>query len=112
MNDRAGNLGQVTHTLTVDTVAPTVTIATVAGDDIINSVEQAAGQTISGTTTAEAGQIVTVSLTDNLDGDGGQRWRLVSVYPRTTIFSGLSNGSYTIGATVTDLAGNPGSATS
>ncbi|MGK3732786.1 Ig-like domain-containing protein, partial [Escherichia coli] len=57
VNDRAGNLGQVTHTLTVDTVAPTVTIATVAGDDIINSVEQAAGQTISGTTTAEAGQI-------------------------------------------------------
>ncbi|HBC3327761.1 TPA: Ig-like domain-containing protein, partial [Escherichia coli] len=53
VNDRAGNPGQTTHALTVDTVAPTVTIATVAGDDIINNAEQLAGQTISGTTTAE-----------------------------------------------------------
>ncbi|OXV40653.1 adhesin, partial [Escherichia coli] len=52
VNDRAGNPGQTTHALTVDTVAPTVTIATVAGDDIINNAEQLAGQTISGTTTA------------------------------------------------------------
>ena len=111
VNDRAGNLGQVTHTLTVDTVAPTVTIATVAGDDIINSVEQAAGQTISGTTTAEAGQIVTVTF-------NGQTWTATvgsggawSVFIPGQQFSGLSNGSYTIGATVTDLAGNPGSAT-
>nr|EEC8518172.1 Ig-like domain-containing protein [Escherichia coli] len=59
VNDRAGNPGQATHALTVDTVAPTVTIATVAGDDIINNAEQLAGQTISGTTTAEVGQTVT-----------------------------------------------------
>ncbi len=111
VNDRAGNPGQATHTLTVDTVAPTVTIATVAGDDIINSVEQAAGQTISGTTTAEAGQIVTVTF-------NGQTWTATvgsggawSVFIPGQQFSGLSNGSYTIGATVTDLAGNPGSAT-
>ena len=62
MNDRAGNPGQTTHTLTVDTAAPTVTIATVAGDDIINNAEQLAGQTISGTTTAEVGQTVTVTF--------------------------------------------------
>ncbi|HDH3497361.1 TPA: Ig-like domain-containing protein [Escherichia coli] len=62
VNDRAGNPGQATHALTVDTVAPTVTIATVAGDDIINNAEQLAGQTISGTTTAEVGQTVTVTF--------------------------------------------------
>ena len=62
VNDKAGNNGQTTHTLTVDTVAPAVIISTVADDNIINNAEQLAGQTISGTTTAEQGQTVTVSF--------------------------------------------------
>jgi hypothetical protein len=53
----------------VDTVAPTLTINTIAGDDIINTTEQLAGQTISGTTSAEAGQIVTV--TERCGGQSG-----------------------------------------
>ncbi|MEF4326083.1 Ig-like domain-containing protein [Escherichia coli] len=110
VNDRAGNPGQTTHALTVDTVAPTVTIATVAGDDIINNAEQLAGQTISGTTTAEVGQTVTVTF-------NGQTWTATvgsggswSVFIPAQQFSGLSDGSYTISATVSDQAGNPGSA--
>ncbi|WP_140439870.1 Ig-like domain-containing protein, partial [Escherichia coli] len=110
VNDRAGNPGQATHTLTVDTVAPTVTIATVAGDDIINNAEQLAGQTISGTTTAEVGQTVTVTF-------NGQNWTATvgsggswSVFIPAQQFAGLSDGSYTISATVSDQAGNPGSA--
>ncbi|ELV41829.1 bacterial Ig-like domain family protein [Escherichia coli 99.0839] len=109
-NDRAGNPGQATHALTVDTVAPTVTIATVAGDDIINNAEQLAGQTISGTTTAEVGQTVTVTF-------NGQTWSATvgsggswSVFIPAQQFAGLSDGSYTISATVSDQAGNPGSA--
>ncbi|EHY4073031.1 Ig-like domain-containing protein [Escherichia coli] len=110
VNDRAGNHGQATHALTVDTVAPTVTIATVAGDDIINNAEQLAGQTISGTTTAEVGQTVTVTF-------NGQTWSATvgsggswSVFIPAQQFAGLSDGSYTISATVSDQAGNPGSA--
>ena len=110
VNDRAGNPGQTTHALTVDTVAPTVTIATVAGDDIINNVEQLAGQTISGTTTAEVGQTVTVTF-------NGQSWTATvgsggswSVFIPAQQFAGLSDGSYTISASVSDQAGNPGSA--
>ncbi|EHH7652688.1 Ig-like domain-containing protein [Escherichia coli] len=110
VNDRAGNPGQTTHALTVDTVAPTVTIATVAGDDIINNAEQLAGQTISGTTTAEVGQTVTVTF-------NGQTWSATvgsggswSVFIPAQQFAGLSDGSYTISASVTDQAGNPGSA--
>ncbi|HCO5618028.1 TPA: Ig-like domain-containing protein [Escherichia coli] len=110
VNDRAGNPGQTTHALTVDTVAPTVTIATVAGDDIINNAEQLAGQTISGTTTAEVGQTVTVTF-------NGQSWTATvgsggswSVFIPAQLFAGLSDGSYTISATVSDQAGNPGSA--
>ena len=110
VNDRAGNPGQTTHALTVDTTAPTVTIATVAGDDIINNAEQLAGQTISGTTTAEVGQTVTVTF-------NGQSWSATvgsggswSVFIPAQQFAGLSDGSYTISASVSDRAGNPGSA--
>ncbi|HGW4609526.1 TPA: Ig-like domain-containing protein [Enterobacter chengduensis] len=110
VNDKAGNGGQTTHTLTVDTVAPTVTISTVADDDIVNNAEQLAGQTISGTTTAEQGQTVTVSFNGHsyqatVGADGS--W---SVFVPGRDFLGLSDGDYTITASVSDKAGNPGSA--
>ena len=111
VNDKAGNNGQTTHTLTVDTVAPTVTISTVADDDIVNNAEQLAGQTIRGTTTAEQGQTVTVSFNGHsyqatVGADGS--W---SVFVPGRDFLGLSDGDYTITASVNDRAGNPGSAT-
>ena len=111
VNDKAGNSGQTTHTLTVDTVAPAVTISTVADDDIVNNAEQLAGQTISGTTTAEQGQTVTVSFNGHsyqatVGADGS--W---SVFVPGRDFLGLSDGDYTITASVSDKAGNPGSAT-
>jgi len=111
VNDKAGNSGQTTHTLTVDTVAPTVTISTVADDDIVNNAEQLAGQTISGTTTAEQGQTVTVSFNGHsyqatVAADGS--W---SVFVPGRDFLGLSDGDYTITAAVSDKAGNPGNAT-
>ncbi|VAM34991.1 type 1 secretion target domain-containng protein [Enterobacter cloacae] len=111
VNDKAGNNGQTTHTLTVDTVAPTVTISTVADDDIVNNAEQLAGQTISGTTTAEQGQTVIVSFNGHsyqatVAADGS--W---SVFVPGRDFLGLSDGDYTITAAVSDKAGNPGSAT-
>ncbi|MFH7926896.1 Ig-like domain-containing protein [Enterobacter roggenkampii] len=111
VNDKAGNSGQTTHTLTVDTVAPTVTISTVADDDIVNNAEHLAGQTIRGTTTAEQGQTVTVSFNGHsyqatVGADGS--W---SVFVPGRDFLGLSDGEYTITASVSDRAGNPGSAT-
>ncbi|MGO3447188.1 MAG: Ig-like domain-containing protein, partial [Kluyvera intermedia] len=111
VNDKAGNNGQTTHTLTVDTVAPTVTINTVADDNIVNNTEQLAGQTISGTTTAEQGQIVTLTFNGHsyqatVAADGA--W---SVFVAGRDFLGLSDGDYTLSASVSDKAGNPGSAT-
>ncbi|MGG5838653.1 Ig-like domain-containing protein, partial [Huaxiibacter chinensis] len=111
VNDKAGNNGQTTHTLTVDTVAPTVTINTVAGDDIINNTEQLAGQTIRGTTTAEQGQTVVLTFNGHdyqatVQADG--TW---SVFIAGRDFLGLSDNDYTLTASVSDKAGNPGSTT-
>ena len=105
-----GNSSTASHNVQVNTALPGVTINPVAGDDIINNAEQLAGQTISGTTTAEVGQTVTVTF-------NGQTWTATvgsggswSVFIPAQQFAGLSDGSYTISATVSDQAGNPGSA--
>ena len=110
VNDRAGNPGQATHALTVDTVAPTVTIATVAGDDIINNAEQLAGQTISGTTTAPVGQTLTLTLngktyTTTVQTGGSWSYTLGSAD-----VTALADGNaYVINASVSNAIGNTGS---
>ncbi|WP_158666056.1 Ig-like domain-containing protein, partial [Escherichia coli] len=57
-----GNSATATHEYSVDSAAPTVTINTIASDNIINASEAAAGVTGFGTSTAEAGQTQTVTL--------------------------------------------------
>ncbi|MBU5194437.1 Ig-like domain-containing protein, partial [Vibrio cholerae] len=79
-------------------------------DDILNVSEAGAGITISGTTTAQAGQTLTVTLNNNtyqttVLADG--TW---SVNVPAADLSGLTASSYTVTATVSDKAGNPASA--
>ena len=108
VSDKAGNESQTTHNVTVDTTAPLITIDTVASDDIVNTGEQRAGQTISGTTTAEPGQTVTVTFNGHsyqATVDASGNW---SVFVPATDFNGLVDGNYTITATVNDAAGNAG----
>ncbi|WP_407196286.1 Ig-like domain-containing protein [Citrobacter farmeri] len=108
VSDKAGNESQTTHNVTVDTTAPHITIDTVASDDIVNTGEQRAGQTISGTTTAEPGQTVTVTFNGHsyqATVDASGNW---SVFVPATDFNGLVDGNYTITATVNDTAGNAG----
>ncbi|EPJ7086956.1 Ig-like domain-containing protein [Citrobacter amalonaticus] len=108
VSDEAGNESQTTHNVTVDTTAPLITIDTVASDDIVNTGEQRAGQTISGTTTAEPGQTVTVTFNGHsyqATVDASGNW---SVFVPATDFNGLVDGNYTITATVNDAAGNAG----
>lgn len=87
-----------------------MTINTIASDDILNVSEAGAGITISGTTTAQAGQTLTVTLNNNtyqttVLADG--TW---SVNVPASDLSGLTASSYTVTATVSDKAGNPASA--
>nr|WP_248694862.1 Ig-like domain-containing protein [Escherichia coli] len=107
----AGNSAQATHAYSVDATAPSVTINTIASDDILNAAEAGSALIISGTSTAEAGQTVTVTLngvnySGNVQADGS--W---SVSVPTGDLANLTASSYTVNASVSDKAGNPASAT-
>lgn len=112
VSDKAGNGSSVTADFTVDTSAPVVTINTVAGDDILNTSEQGQAQIISGQTSgASAGDVVTVTV-------GGQSFTGVvladgswSVGVPASVLGALGEGNHTISVSVTDAAGNTGSAT-
>lgn len=112
VSDKAGNGSSVTADFTVDTTAPVVTIDTVAGDDILNTSEQGQAQIISGQTSgASAGDVVTVTV-------GGQSFTGVvladgswSVGVPASVLGALGEGNHTISVSVTDAAGNTGSAT-
>ena len=58
VSDTAGNPAtEASKTVAIDTTAPTITINTIATDDIINAAEKAsAGVTVSGTATGANGQ--------------------------------------------------------
>ncbi|WP_395303207.1 Ig-like domain-containing protein [Pectobacterium polonicum] len=100
--------GSTTTTVLVDTIAPTLNIETFAGDNILNGKEVSTAQTITGTaSTSEAGQLVSVVLNGKtysaqVQSDGN--WN-VSV-PAADLAQ-LTDGSYTIRATLADTAGNP-----
>ncbi|MFY7333310.1 Ig-like domain-containing protein, partial [Enterobacter cloacae complex sp. IR5384] len=104
-----GNSASAGREYSVDATAPSVTINTLATDDILNAAEAQADLTVSGTSTAEAGQTVTVSLngkdyTATVGSDGN--WTLN--VPAADL-AGLADGSVTVTASVSDKAGNPAS---
>ncbi|NAG07646.1 Ig-like domain-containing protein, partial [Escherichia coli] len=106
-----GNSAQADRAYSVDATAPLVTINTIASDNIINASEAAAGVTVSGTSTAETGQTLTVTLNGTnyqttVQADGS--WSLT--LPASDL-TALANNGYTLTATVNDKAGNPASTT-
>ncbi|MDW3211901.1 MAG: Ig-like domain-containing protein [Reichenbachiella sp.] len=108
VSDVAGNPAtEATKTVDYDIIAPTITIATVAGDDIINAIEDNTDVTVSGTTTGvEDGQTITVSLNGE-DYDAtvtGNAWTLD--IPAADV-QALTEGDNDITANVSDVAGNP-----
>lgn len=111
--DAAGNATTVAGNFTVDTVAPTITLQPFTGDNALNYVESLTSQTLSGTTTgAGAGQVVTVTigtstLTTVVQADGN--WS-VNVPPLALQQLG-TGGTGNIAVSVSDPAGNTGTAT-
>ncbi|MFJ1269030.1 Ig-like domain-containing protein [Legionella lytica] len=102
----AGNTSTISVDVTVDTTAPIITIDPVTGDNIINAAEAAAGIVVTGTTTADAGNVVSLTVDGitypaTVQTDGS--W---SVPLSSTVLLALPQGSVLFTATVTDAAGN------
>ncbi|MCM4498737.1 Ig-like domain-containing protein, partial [Escherichia coli] len=96
-----GNTASATHAYSVDATAPTLAINTIATDDILNAAEAGNPLTISGSSTAEAGQTVTVTLngvtySGSVQADGS--W---SVSVPANVLQALGNGELTISASLT-----------
>jgi hypothetical protein len=100
VTDPAGNTSTATEQLTVDTVAPAVSITGGA-----TALTDSATPTIAGTTDAPSGAVVTVTLADQtltgpVQSDG--TWSVTSAH--------LADGPHRVVMTVSDAAGNQASA--
>jgi VCBS repeat-containing protein len=112
VSDQFGNPAtEATQTLAVHETLPTISIAAIAGDNVINASEANAGFAITGSETGADGRPVTVSI---LDGDGhvvasytttasGGNWSVGVTSQQATA---LAEGSYTVTADVSDQFGN------
>jgi hypothetical protein len=101
--DSVGNNTSTSHTVNVESVLPGVIINTVAGDDVINAAELAAGQTISGkVVNAEAGNTVTVTIGGNSYTATVQSDLTWSVNVPESVLTALGNGDLTVSASVTN----------
>ncbi|WP_454436246.1 Ig-like domain-containing protein [Thauera mechernichensis] len=107
--DAAGNVGQsAAFAFSVDTVAPSLTINPIAGDDLLVFAESQEGLVISGTATGvEDGRVVNVRFNsvDYVATVSNGTWSTDSI-----VVSSLQNGVYPVTASVTDAAGNPAQA--
>ena len=94
----------------VDTLAPTITLNSFAGDNVVNIDEKGLSQTISGTA-SEPGRDVLVTL------NGKTYYATVTPQGEWTVtvpqsdVAGLQDGTYPLTASITDAAGNPQSVT-
>ncbi|MDO9105950.1 MAG: autotransporter-associated beta strand repeat-containing protein [Methylovulum sp.] len=105
--DTAGNSGGAgtTPSLSIDTLAPTLTIDTLADDNIINDSEDDSAVTLTGTTTAENGQTVTINfggISTSATASNGTWTTTVSADD----IKSLPEGSVIVTANVNDVAGN------
>ena len=107
VTDAAGISASASHSLTVDRVAPTIAINTIATDDRVNAAEASTDVIITGTTNAANGATVTV-----IWNDVSQQGTVTNGAWTVKYGSGQvpGNNSYAITATVSDAAGNQGSA--
>jgi hypothetical protein len=110
VTDSVGNSASTSHDVLVDSSLPVVTIDTLAGDNIVNAAEVAAGQTLTGkVTNAAPGDTVTIIL-------GGQTYTATvqddltwSLPLSESQLTALGNGDLTVSASVTNAHGNTGS---
>ena len=112
VSDQAGNAAsEATQSLTVSTAALSITITSpIAGDNVVNATEAAAGFAISGTTTGIAdGQTATITIVNSANAVLFTFNPVVSGNAWSVTVPGsdhLADGSYTVRADVSDQFGN------
>ena len=114
VSDIAGNEATATvDNITKDTDAPTISISSVGGDDdIINSAEDEAVAIIGTTSGAEDGQTVNLTITNNDDATitttttATVSGNSFSTADSSLDLSSFADGTYTVIADVSDVAGN------
>ena len=120
VSDVAGNAATpATQTVTVDEHAPTITMAKIDGNNIINKTDASQGVTINGTASDPDGSFATVSgqtvtvVIDTSSGTAVDTYTTTvhsngdwSVNVNSTDAKALTDGSYTVTANVSDVAGN------
>lgn len=119
VTDISGNTASVNHNVTFvaqPASQPTITIGTVAQDDVINALEHNAPLTISGSSTHLAsGTVITVLFNGNIyTGSVGSNGSWNVTVPRADVQALAdtpTNAPYVISASATDAAQNPASAT-
>ena len=110
VTDQFGNTSATaTQTFTVDETAPTVTINTLAGDNVLNALEAQSNLTIGGSASGvEDGQHVTVTFNNHsYDAVVTSNAWTTTVAASALTHAMLPDGSYTVTANVSDAAGNP-----
>ncbi|MEO1633754.1 MAG: Ig-like domain-containing protein, partial [Cyanobacteria bacterium J06631_9] len=107
VSDVAGNpAAQATRDITVDTAPPVIAIDVISGDDILNAVEVGSPLFVSGTTDAEAGQVVSVEINGTTYSglvQSNGTWNVTVPTSDIAAFGGVEN----VTADVSDVAGNP-----
>ena len=115
VTDANGNQASFSQAVTVAETGPTLTIAAVEGNNVINAAEAAAGVPLAGTVSGiAAGSLFNVTVTDN----GATKTYVATVNIAGTGWSAtipstdavaLANGTATVSAQVTDANGNQAS---
>lgn len=107
LSDAAGNVTTTPHTFTTNTAAPLLSVGVLAGDNVLNLAEGLVTQLLTGTSSAEAGQTVTIKIAGVTVGTAeiqpGGTWS-AQILP--TGLSGLLDGPNVLTASVTDKSGN------
>ncbi|TYL48409.1 Ig-like domain-containing protein [Marinomonas sp. IMCC 4694] len=106
VKDIAGNAAvEATANLITDYTKPNLTIDLLSNNDYINAAESSTALLVSGTSDAENGQTVTLTLGDYTTTTTVQNGVWSKSIPDSVI-SGLNDGDYFVVANVTDVAGN------
>ncbi|XXF07671.1 Ig-like domain-containing protein [Pseudomonas sp. D2-3] len=104
VTDPAGNTGSATDSGAIDTTAPTITVDAPA---ITNDTTP----TITGTTDAPVGSVITLTITQGTTVLTTTATVVAGGTYSANVPAGLVEGSYAVDASITDAAGNTGSAT-